>query len=409
MALCALALLMLGVVMVNSAGMGVANITAATDTAPELSVWALLRDSTSVYAVLAMLAMGVAAFVPLRPVAARLCPEGGAESSADLARIWTGLALAGGALVLVLLLVYAPIIGVERNGSHRWIALPIGRGAATSNSPTGPLTMQPSEIAKWAMIGLIAWYCAARGAGMRNFWTGLLPALVCLGLIAGVVVLEDLGTGLLIASAATVVLLAGGARLWHFVMFVPLGVIGVIGAIVTNPYRLDRITAFLNPYRDPEGTGYHMIQSMIAVANGAGFGRGLGHGLQKFGYLPEDQTDFVFAILCEEMGIAGAAVVVVLFVGVLLAGLGIIQRERQPVLRLLGLGILSTFGVQAVINMMVVTGLGPTKGIALPLVSSGGTGWILTAFCLGLLVNMDRTQAADESLTEIPGAEAATA
>jgi cell division protein FtsW len=155
---------------------------------------------------------------------------------------------------------------------------------------------------------------------------------------------------------------------------------------------MNRIMAFQNPYADPEGIGYHAIQSLTAIANGEGFGRGLGFGIQKLGYLPEDRTDFVFAVLCEELGIPGAAMVVTLFGVLVWAGFLVMRRERNPMLRLMALGIISTVGVQACINLFVVTAMAPTKGIALPLISHGGTGWILTAFSLGLVVAIDRTQ-----------------
>jgi hypothetical protein len=165
-------------------------------------------------------------------------------------------------------------------------------------------------------------------------------------------------------------------------------------AIITNPYRIHRITSFLDPYQDAQGKGYHMIQSMVAVANGQFFGRGLGHGLQKFGYLPEDTTDFLFAIVCEELGVFGAALVIFLYGALLWSVLSVIRREPSRFLKLIALGVMATVGLQALINLAVVTGLGPTKGIALPLLSSGGTGWILTAASLGLVIAMDRTQGA---------------
>nr|HRJ50661.1 FtsW/RodA/SpoVE family cell cycle protein [Phycisphaerales bacterium] len=159
--------------------------------------------------------------------------------------------------------------------------------------------------------------------------------------------------------------------------------------------------SFVDPYGDPEGSGYHMIQSMLAVMGGEGPGRGLGHGLQKFGYLPEDRTDFLFAVICEELGIAGAAVVIFLFVGMVWAGVSIARREREVFLRLSALGLVSTIALQALMNLAVVTGLGPTKGIALPLVSSGGTGWILTAFSMGILAAIDRTQPDGEASEDV--------
>ena len=179
-------------------------------------------------------------------------------------------------------------------------------------------------------------------------------------------------------------------------MPVPVGILGVVGAILTSPYRMKRVTAFMDPYADPQGIGYHTIQALVAVAGGNGWGRGLGHGLQKFGYLPEGESDFIFAIICEELGIAGAALVIALFGTLVWAGFMVMRRERDPVLRLFTMGIIATVSMQAIINLAVVTGLAPTKGIALPLLSSGGTGWILTAFSLGLLVAVDRTQEAGE-------------
>ena len=165
---------------------------------------------------------------------------------------------------------------------------------------------------------------------------------------------------------------------------------GLTAAVLMSPYRIDRVRAFLDPWQDPQGIGYHVIQSMVTVAGGGVAGRGLGNSIQKFGYLPEDTTDFIFAIISEELGLVGVTVVVCLYGAMLMCGLSVITRVGHPFGKLLGLGILLTLGFQALINMMVVTGLAPTKGIALPLISAGGTGWILTAFCVGLLVAMDR-------------------
>src|SRR5690606_10904877 len=181
---------------------------------------------------------------------------------------------------------------------------------------------------------------------------------------------------------------------------------GITLAILTSPYRMRRITAFLDPWADPAGDGYHMLQSLAAIAGGEGTGRGLGHGLQKYGYLPEDTNDFLFAIICEEMGIAGALLVAVLFCGLVWSAIAIIRREPSRSLQLMALGIIATVSLQAVMNLVVVTGLGPTKGIALPMVSAGGTGWTLTAACLGLLLAMDRGQAEREQAPEVAGAGA---
>jgi len=414
-ALCVIALLTVGVVMVNSAGMTVppafqptaqTTVQSAALTARQsgeaashgslspsdgVTARSIILSRSTVYMAMAIAAMGVGAFLPIRRLAAAFgrpdvrAADGSRGTFAGLMPLLVGVV----GLIGVMALVYTPLVGKEVNGSHRWLRLPIpGLGDA--------LSMQPSEIAKWGMVGVMAWYCATRALVMPRFFRGLLPGLIAVAAVAGCVIIEDLGTGILILTSACLILLASGARVLQFLMFVPVGLAGLVAAVLHSPYRIDRITAFLDPYSDPKKTGYHMIQSMLAVAGGEGAGRGLGHGQQKFGYLPEDQTDFLFAIVCEELGIAGAAVVIALFAALIWCGYSIIRRESEPVLKLLALGIMSTVGLQAIINLVVVTGLGPTKGIALPLVSSGGTGWILTAFSLGLVIAIDRSRPAEE-------------
>lgn len=395
-ALCALALLTLGVVMVNSASMGVKIVTPGQPAPAVITPESIMFSRSTVYMALALGAMGVAATLPVRRLAGMLETKVAGPSNGSVGR-WGGLmpiGIAALAMVALCAMVYLPIVGREINGSHRWVGIP-GTGKGSEG-----LTMQPSELAKWGMVILLAWYATSRAAIMHRFWTGLIPALVVVGGVAGFIVLEDLGTGALIAAVACLVLLAGGARLWQFLMFVPLALVGFIAAVVTSEYRMKRITAFMDPYADPEKTGYHMIQSLIAIANGNGFGRGLGHGLQKFAYLPEDRTDFIFAVICEELGIAGAGIVIALFLVMVWTGLAIVKREPNHLLRLFVLGVISTVGLQAIINLAVVTALAPTKGIALPLLSSGGTGWILTAFSLGLVIAVDRTRPEVEAVRD---------
>ncbi|MEX0876254.1 MAG: FtsW/RodA/SpoVE family cell cycle protein [Phycisphaerales bacterium] len=408
--LCALVLLTIGVVMVQSAGMSVRPIESDMDPTAAaavsgVSIKSLLTSRTSLYLVIAVAAMLLAWRLPLRRVADRLERVVWFRPGGDLGV----LAIASLMLIGLLLLVYVPGIARVENGSARWINL---------HTP-GLESIQPSEIAKWAIIALVAWYGARLGSyrdhKLRRFFTGLMPVCLSVGVVSGVVIMEDLGTGALMVLAAGVVLLAAGARWIHFGMFVPPVLAGLAIAVIAAPYRVQRITAFLDPYADPAGAGYHMIQSLSTVAGGGIFGRGLGNGLQKFGYLPEDTTDFLFAVVCEELGLIGAVIVICAYAGIVWAGTGIAMRERSMTLRLMILGIISTFAIQALINLVVVTGLGPTKGIALPLISSGGTGWIMTAFMLGLIVSIDRTREyavlymdqpadADESLIAIRAA-----
>ncbi len=385
--LCALALLTFGVVMVQSAGMSVRPLEGGADpqTAAAVSgvtAESLLLSRTSLYLVIAVGVMGLASRLPVRRLAERGERAAFVPPAGDLGLLILGTT----ALIAAVATVYLPGLGRTVNGASRWIDLGV----------PGLESVQPSEIAKWGLVILVSVYAARLATrssnGMRSFARGLLPACVCVGIVAAVVVLEDLGTGVLMVGAAGIVLLGAGARLWHFALFAPPAIGAVLFAIIQAPYRVQRITSFVDPYADPQGAGYHMIQSLTTVAGGGIFGRGLGHGLQKFGYLPEDTTDFLFAVVCEELGLFGALMVVFLYGLMLWLGTHVARRERCMTLKLLVLGVVATIGAQALINLFVVTGLAPTKGIALPLMSAGGTGWILTGFMLGLIASVDRTQ-----------------
>ncbi len=375
--LCALALLCLGVLMVNSADMMVSRVEDAADIVAPMTVTSVLKSRAATYLALAIAAMIIGAWLfPVRKLS-RLA------RSAPLTRtavpvLWIGAA----ALVAFCALAYVPGIQEIRNGAKRWIQL-----------GSRELSMQPSELAKWALIPLLAWYCTVRASALPKFITGLIPALVAVGAVSGFIVLQDLGTGVLVAAAASVLIIAAGARWWQFAIPGAIAGGGVVLAIVTSEYRMNRVRAFMNPYENPETIGFHTIQGLIAIYNGRGVGTGLGEGIQKRGYLPEDRTDYIFAVICEELGIAGAGLVLALFMGLLWAGYSVARNERDPLLRLWTIGIVATLGLQAMINLLVVTGLAPAKGIALPLISYGGTGWILTAFSLGILMAIDRTQA----------------
>jgi len=355
---CVTALLALAVVMVWSAGMSLTHSAMGT-------VW-----RQAIYALLALGAMLLGSRLDVREI---FRPRGMSNPLFLVLGVSLGLA------VLTL------VIGRSVNGASRWLTI-------------GPVTFQPSELVKWTMVLTLAWWCARRSAVLHRFWDGLLPPLLVLVIACGLVGVEDLGSGVLIAAVGACVLIAGGVRWWQVGLFVPPAAVAVVVMILIEPFRMKRIFAFLDPWKDSAGAGYHPIQSMVAIAQGGIFGRGLGNGIQKFGYLPEDTTDFIFAVICEELGLAGAAVVVGGYLVILWVGLGIVRECRDTFGRLLGLGVLLMVGMQAAMNLAVVTAMVPSKGIALPLISSGGTGWVMTAFALGLVASLDHANVLEAEL-----------
>ena len=362
--LAVVALLAIGLIMVHSASLRVGS---AVDSSSTLLWPGFLLSRHTVYAALAIVVLLVASRLDLRQL----------YESRGLANPVLIVLIAALALVALTLI---PGVGRVAGGASRWLHI----GPASWG-----LSFQPSEVLKWVLILAIAWWCVRRRGVMHRFWPGLAPPLLLLGLACGLVVIEDWGTAALMAVVGVALLFAAGARLWHLALMVPPAAAVAVAAILHSPYRLRRLTTFLDPWADPAGAGYHPIQSMLAIAQGGVAGRGLGNGIQKFGYLPEDTTDFIFAVVCEELGLAGAALVIGLYITILVLGLLIIRDYRHGFGRLVGLGVLLTFGFQAVLNIAVVTVVVPTKGIALPLISAGGTGWVLTAFSLGLIAALD--------------------
>lgn len=283
-------------------------------------------------------------------------------------------------LVLVALTM-VPGLGVKVNGATRWLRI-------------GPVQFQPSELVKWTLLGALAWWGARRQGVVSHLGQGLLPPLLMIGLCCGLIAPQDLGSAALVGVVSVAILLAAGARFWQVGILAIMGMAGVITMAVTTPYRFRRLTAFLDPWADPAGAGYHPIEALTAFAHGGPWGTGLGNSVRKF-YLPEDTTDFLFPILTEELGLLGAATVVILLLIVLWAGWAVLRSCNDLFGRLFALGVLLTFGLQALMNLAVVTCMMPTKGIALPLLSAGGTGWVMTAMALGLVAGLDRQPATD--------------
>ena len=364
--LSASALLAVAIVMIPSAGM-----TVGTDGHGGGWLVGLTRDT--VYALMAVVAMMVGCGLSVRRLRHL---RGWGNPLPWLVVVSLGLS----ALALV------PGMGRSVNGASRWLFL---------GPKSWGLSFQPSEMVKWMVVLALASWCARRRGVMHRFGYGLIPPLTLLGMACGLIVIEDLGTAALIGLVGGCVLLAGGGRWWQLALCAPLAISGLVAAMFHSPYRIKRLTMFLDPWVDPLGAGYHPIQSMLTIAQGGITGRGLGNGIQKFGYLPEDTTDFIFAIICEELGLAGALWVIGLYLVILWMGWSILRDSKDLFGRLFALGVLMTLGLQTLINLAVVTVLAPTKGIALPLLSKGGTGWILTAFCLGLVCGLDRENEAN--------------
>lgn len=280
--------------------------------------------------------------------------------------------------IVLLILVKVPGIGRKVNGADRWIGL-------------GPLSIQPSEVIKLAMILVMAQIMAVDPYRIRSFRRGLVPVLGLLAVVAGLIMLQpDLGTTLAIAGTTFFMLIAAGARASHLVSLGAAGLGLVVAAIAAAPYRMRRILAFLDPWADPSGKGYQTIQALLALGPGGLFGLGLGQSRQKFLYLPENHTDFIFAMIGEELGFVGAVIVVLLFFLVAWRGYKVAMGAPDAFTGLLAVGLTSMVIIQAMINMGVVSGLLPVTGITLPFLSYGGTSLVFSMIGAGVLLNISR-------------------
>lgn len=278
----------------------------------------------------------------------------------------------------MLLIVLVPGIGVVRGGARSWLGI-------------GSFGIQPSEFTKLAMILFLAKLLAERQNQITQFTKGLLPPLGIMGLAFALIMLQpDLGTGAVMIGASLLVIYVAGARLTHLGGLALVGLIGFVGLIVAAPYRLQRITAFLDPWQDPLGAGYQSIQSLYAIGPGGLVGLGLGMSRQKYNYLPEPQTDFIFSILAEELGFIGGSLLIMLFLLLIWRGMRTAITLSDPFGSFLATGIVGIIAVQVLINIGVVIGLLPVTGVTLPLVSYGGSSLTLLLTALGLLLNLSR-------------------
>jgi len=264
------------------------------------------------------------------------------------------------------------------HGTHRWFHL-------------GPISFQPSELAKPALILFLAWFLENKTKAMDDWRNTLLPAAAPTVVFLGLIVFQpDLGTALACAGITACVLFVAGIRLRYFGYAFAASLLPLYLLIFHVAYRKDRILAFLNPYSDPQGRGFHMIQSLIAVGTGGVSGVGLMEGKQKLFYLPEPHTDFIYAVIAEEFGLIGATLVLACFCVITWRGLRTTLGAPDAFGSFVALGVTAMVAVQGLINMSVVLGLVPTKGIPLPLISAGGSSFLISLLGMGVLLNVSQ-------------------
>jgi len=287
--------------------------------------------------------------------------------------------LANFALIFSLvLLVLVLVMGTTSHGSSRWLGV-------------GSLSFQPSELIKLVVVIFMAKSLNEHQKHIHSFFRGVLPHLAVLGMICILILLQpDLGTAVSIAGTVYLMLIAAGTRAGHLTLLALAGLALVVVAIIIEPYRLERLIAFMDPWADPTDSGFQIIQSLLALGSGGLLGMGLGQSRQKFFYLPERHTDFIYAILGEELGFIGAALVLLLFFLFLWRGFKVALSVRDNFGSLLAVGITCMIVFQMIINIGVVTGSMPVTGITLPLISYGGSSLVFTLTSIGILLNISR-------------------
>ncbi|MED1801611.1 putative lipid II flippase FtsW [Brevibacillus porteri] len=293
-----------------------------------------------------------------------------------------------------LLLVLIPGIGHENNGAQSWFKF-------------GSVTIQPAEFAKLGLILYLAAIISKKGNGILKLKSGLMPPLMVTGMFFMLIVVQpDLGSAAILLGCALIVMICGGAKIRHlFGLGAPVVTVALLAYITAKPHALNRIYSFLNPWSDTDGTGYHIIQSWIAIAHGGLTGTGFGKSIQKYLYLPEMHTDFIFAILTEELGFIGASVFLLIYLLFLLRGIHICLRVKDTFASLAGIGVVSMFAIQAILNIGGVTGLIPLTGVPLPFISYGGSSLLVCLLATGFLLSISREvsrQKVEEQLQKQP-------
>ena len=278
---------------------------------------------------------------------------------------------------VLLLLVFIPGLGLSSNGATRWLKLP-------------GFTIQPSEIAKFGFVIFTSSYLAKNYDIIKSF-LGLLPVLFVGGLMCLAIMLEpNMSITICVGITMLVMLFVGGAKFKHFAfMSVPIGLLVPL-LIVIEPYRLKRLMAFINPWQNPKGEGYQLLQSLYSIGEGGLFGVGLFNSRQKYLFLPFSESDFIFSIICEELGLCGALMTILLFVTIIVCGIKIAKHAKDRFGCLLSAGITTVIASQVLVNIAVVTGSIPPTGVPLPFVSAGSTSLVVFMSAIGILLNISK-------------------
>lgn len=287
-------------------------------------------------------------------------------------------------LITLALLIIVLFAGADINGAVRWIRL-------------GPLSFQPSELAKYVLVLYLALLIDKRKNKIKKFGEGTILYLCIAAVFAGLVLLEkNLSITAIIMMVAFIMILVGGAKISHLLSLVPVGIAAGLALIFTQSYRLDRLTSFLNPWADPSGDSYQLIQSLYALGSGGIFGVGLGNSRQKALFMPEPHNDFIFSIIGEELGLIGCIFIIAIFMFIVIRGTTIAVKVRDNYGFLLAIGIISVIAIQAIINIAVVSGSMPVTGVPMPFISYGGTSLVFNLGAMGILLNISRQSKYEE-------------
>ena len=279
---------------------------------------------------------------------------------------------------ILLLLVLIPGIGVIRNGSRSWFGI-------------GSFGIQPSEFSKIGLIIYVSKYLANNKKSMKDVIKGVFPILLVIGLFFALIMLEpDFGTAIVIVLTLIILIYISGVKISFFVKSGVVGLIGMVGIIIAAPYRMKRIISFINPWSDPLGSGYQILQSLYAIGPAGLIGQGFLKSRQKYFYLPEPQTDFIFSIISEELGFLGVLIVTLFFIIIFYRGISISIKCKDLFGKFLSFGLSIAIIVQASLNLMVVVGLIPVTGVTLPFISYGGSSLLVSMASIGIILNVSK-------------------